>query len=83
MSFFAKRGNSPNKTNEKIIFGERIPLKDSIWASCVPAFTKTIVPASMPIWLTKKKGIVFMGVSPMTKLITKKGTAGINLRVNK
>ena len=22
MSFFAKRGNSPNKTNEKIIFGE-------------------------------------------------------------
>ena len=70
-------------TNEEIIFVERIPPKDSNWASLVPAFTYTIVPANIPTWLTPKKVRVFMGVKPITRFITKNGTAGINRRVKR
>ena len=83
MSFLANQGNVPSKTKEKIIPGDRMPDNELILASWVPALTNTIVPASIPIWLTKKNRIVFIGVRPMTKLMTKKGTMGINLRVKR
>ena len=43
----------PSSTNESSRPGERIPDNESIFASWVPAFTYTIVPASMPSWLTQ------------------------------
>ena len=73
----------PSKINEKIIVGERMSRTDSILESCVPAFIKTMVPVSIPIWLTKKKDLVFIGVRPMTRLMTKKGTTGIRRSVKR
>ncbi|MCY1546793.1 hypothetical protein D9M68_828080 [compost metagenome] len=49
---FAINGNTPSSTNEPSSAGLRMPWSESICASCVPAFTYTSVPASMPIWLT-------------------------------
>ena len=31
-----------------------MPARLSTWANCVPAFTKTKVPANIPTWLTTK-----------------------------
>ena len=51
--FFAMSGKIPSRVKEAISAGERIPAADSICAICVPAFTYTMVPASMPSWLTQ------------------------------
>ena len=46
-------GKMPSSANEPKIAGEMMPLSELICASCVPAFTNTAVPASMPSWLTQ------------------------------
>ena len=76
-------GKMPSSTKLPISPGDRMPLKVSIWAICVPAFTNTMVPASMPIQLTAANVIVFMGVKPMARLITKNGNAGTRRRPNR
>ena len=43
----------PSRTNEPMSAGDTSPASESIFAICVPAFTYTIVPASMPSWLTQ------------------------------
>ena len=49
----AMNGKSPSSTNAPSRPGDRIPLSEVICASCVPAYTYTTVPASMPTWLTQ------------------------------
>jgi len=51
--FFAASGNRPSSTNEPMTPGDRIAEVESMCAICVPAFTKTSVPANMPAWLTQ------------------------------
>jgi hypothetical protein len=46
-------GNNPSSTKLASNPGETMPASESIFASCVPAFTYTSVPASMPSWLTQ------------------------------
>ena len=53
MIFFTASGKTPSSSNAPINEGDRISLGDLIAASCVPAFTYTTVPASMPSWLTQ------------------------------
>ena len=52
-AFFARSGKIPSSTKAPISAGERICRGVAIAASCVPAFTYTSVPASMPTWLTQ------------------------------
>jgi hypothetical protein len=51
--FFAISGKMPSRAKDAISAGERMPRRLSMPASCVPAFTYTSVPASMPTWLTQ------------------------------
>ena len=53
IAFLATSGNKPSSTNAPTTPSERMPRGDSMAASCVPAFTYTSVPASMPSWLTQ------------------------------
>jgi len=46
-------GKMPMSAKEMIRLGEKIPLRESIFASSFPALTKTIVPGSIPIWDTQ------------------------------
>ncbi len=46
-------GKMPSNANDPRIAGETMPFSEEICASCVPAFTNTAVPASMPNWLTQ------------------------------
>ena len=50
MKRFAIMGKTPSKANERIIFNDKIPLADSIFASWVPALINTMVPGSIPTW---------------------------------
>ncbi len=52
-AFFASSGNTPSSANEPSTAGDAMPASESIRPSCVPAFTYTSVPASMPSWLTQ------------------------------
>ena len=49
----ATSGNTPNTISEPSTPGDTTPDSESMRASCVPAFTYTRVPASMPSWLTQ------------------------------
>ncbi len=51
--FLATSGKRPSSTNDPISPGDTSPASESICAICVPAFTYTIVPSSMPTWLTQ------------------------------
>ena len=46
-------GKMPSSTNEPISPGDKMPRRESMRDNCVPAFTYTTVPASMPIWLAR------------------------------
>ena len=60
-----------------------MPCNEVICANCVPAFTYTSVPASMPSWLTQAYVQTRMAVRPISRLMAKNGSTGTRRSVKR